>query len=87
LNIKSLGEALMAIVIEKSAGLWVAVRDIKLELATPRFEVWTDLAEYLLKQFPSEPVGVLAEDIAGERGTFAAKLTTGSSILWVRGKR
>ena len=77
----------MAIIIERSCGLWVAVRDIKLELATPRFNEWSDLGSWLLRKFPDEPVGILVEDIAGEKGALAAKLTTGSTILWIRGRR
>jgi hypothetical protein len=74
----------MSIVIEKDRAFgWIAVRDLKVELCTPHFKQWSDLALWAMQKYPAEPVGILASDIAGEPGALAAKLTTGCGILWM----
>jgi hypothetical protein len=74
----------MSIVIEKCRIFgWIAVRDARMELATPQFKEWTELAQWAMQKYPAEPVGILASDIAGEPGVLAAKIKTGCGILWM----
>jgi hypothetical protein len=72
------------IVIEKDRAFgWIAVRDSRVELCTPHFGEWSDLALWTMQKYPAEPVGILVSDIAGEQGVLAAKRVTGCAILWM----